>query len=817
MKTFNQIGLEMSLKPFKDLSDAYVTKRLEDIFVQWGPLLKHTKEIAVLLWIGDGSEILDYSGDDDQEMEWGKYIGSANPKGRKKNSTDFYDPEEIHNKHLLYCDSPPVIRYADIKRIVTLIKKVGNDITGKPILVGETFDPGPEFAVSTFKYERHKEICLSTMADFPFVGCYATLHADENSYAGFPNGIEEGTPFGTFFGRQSQHFLTDLGFDYLWLSNGFGFGIEPWNASGAVFDGEAFDNTQAAEVASLCLGFWNYFRKECSYPIKTRGTNMTTGIDISTDAVPLKSIYTQVKDVEPPPNSPWVSLDGDFGLELAGWMSHIAQIPGSEFPFRFYTHDPWWDNSPWLDRYERYPHDIYMPMAVSRIGSGGRLEHPTILEFLSIDNSFGETPDQVPNEVIPHILYAREHLPDLPGPLVWVYPFDLYHDMLQWDTEVLPKIFLGDWYIRSAINRALPLNTVMDATLFSQLMEERSVQQFGESVLLIPVLEYDTSFFKQIIQYAEEGGKVLLYGSLDCCPRFFLDALGISKTETIDGLCEVSTSLILDQYSLDTVPTLLQHIKEFSDGGIDTLSQDPSKNLITVMQEGKERTYAMSTTLGKGQIAWIRASNSFEKPITTQLPIEMENTQYLRPAVLLRAMLSAFDLQISFQGSRIEDDEPVQVISRHTNAYWFAGFVPDTTVTLSYCMPFGAPLFTSYDTIIKDGCSTYRFEHAFMKEARMFIKGQKEGSVVRTSELATVKPTFCRRLLIRGLEGATLTFLEDPSSGGRTIFQRDYERTHYRRSYTFDPATLVQPSRKQTPSGTICVIANYSGNLLISW
>ena len=39
--------------------------------------------------------------------------------------------------------------------------------------------------------------------------------------------IPEGMSLGTFLGGQSQHFLTDLGFDYLWLSNGFGFSISP--------------------------------------------------------------------------------------------------------------------------------------------------------------------------------------------------------------------------------------------------------------------------------------------------------------------------------------------------------------------------------------------------------------------------------------------------------------------------------------------------------------------------------------------------------------------------------------------------------------
>ena len=107
----------------------------------------------------------------------------------------------------------------------------------------------------------------------------ARLHADDVSYAGFPNGIPEGLPFGTFLGRQSEIFMCDMGFDYLWLSNGFGFGRETWSTLGAIFDGENFHAENFSDVKRGVLDFWTLFRKECSYPVATRGTNMTMGID----------------------------------------------------------------------------------------------------------------------------------------------------------------------------------------------------------------------------------------------------------------------------------------------------------------------------------------------------------------------------------------------------------------------------------------------------------------------------------------------------------------------------------------------------------
>lgn len=818
MKQFKQIGMEMSLKPFIDNSESYIEEKLHEIFTQWATILKHTQEIAVLLWIGDGSELLDYKGNFEEEIEWGRYIGSANPRTRKDmDQSEYWDPEEIHNKHQIYRENPPIFTYGDIKKITQLIKRVGKEVTGKTILVGETFDPGPEFAVSTFKYDKHKEICLSTMEDFPFVGCYATLNADDTAYAGFPNGIPESTPFGVFFGRQAQHFLSDLGFDYIWFSNGFGFGIEPWNTSGAVFDGLDFDDSKVDMVADKCLSFWRFFRDECGYPIKTRGTNMATGIDISSDAVPLDKIYSQVTDIEPPPNSPWVSLDGDFGLELAGWMSHIAKLPAEDYPFRFYIHDPWWDNSPWLDRYERMPHDIHMPMAVSRIDNEGKMHAPTILEFLSIDNSFGETPDQVPNEVIPEILFARDHLPDAPGPLVWVYPFDLYHDMMHKGNTSLRKIFLGDWYIRGAVNRGLPLNTVVDQEVFSSLMKTGKTKLFSESVLLIPLLSYGDDFYRELLSLVEGGAKVILYGAIDICPLYLLQAMGLEKATELAGDFSLQVAMPEDMYSDSMKHLKLNHPKSYSDGGIAAVAKTGTNVVVRAIQEEGERAYATHTPIGKGSLAWIRASNSFEEPIITRLPIEKDTTEYIRPAVLLRYLLSQSGFSFFFAGQKIEDDEPVQVVSRNKGSFWYSGFVPDSTTTLHYAMPWGAPLFTSHDAIIQDDMGSYRFERAFTKECRIFIKGQKTQNSVQTSELATINPKYTRRILIRGLNGATITFFPEPGYENRTDFVVDHEHTHYRRAFVIPPENYLDPELVQTNSGSLFRVKDFSGNLLISW
>lgn len=82
------LALEMSLKPFKSMEPSYVEGVCREMFRQWQSLLKHADIISVMLWTADGSEILEYRGNLDEEVEWGKYIGGANPRRKWDRSKD---------------------------------------------------------------------------------------------------------------------------------------------------------------------------------------------------------------------------------------------------------------------------------------------------------------------------------------------------------------------------------------------------------------------------------------------------------------------------------------------------------------------------------------------------------------------------------------------------------------------------------------------------------------------------------------------------------------------------------------------------------
>lgn len=505
---FKDITLEVSLKPFKKTDDAYIRSVCEKIFTQWRPLVKDCETISVMMWTADGSEILDYAGKDSDTFEWCYWVGQAQLPYVEGGRLD----ENLHKKKHYYMENPPVMTYGVLKRIVSTIKEVGRaHCPNATIRVGETFDIGPEFAVSDFKYNRHKEITEGSSSNdrFGFVDCTALLHGDARPYAAYPNGIPEGTPIGAFLGKQANVFLRDMGYDYLWLSNGFGFSADPWSLNGKVFDGEKFNLTKLTETRAKVFEFWKHFRRECpDFPLEVRGTNNSVGIDYATDAVPIYEIYNGGFGITPPPNSPWAALNDNYGLEIMGHMTRVCELPSEEFKFRYYIHDPWWHNSPWYDRYDGFASDIYLPLAVTRIREDGSVQSASDLNILSIDNSFGNMPEACVNEPLPHLLKAKKDAGNEPAPLVWVYPMREYSTAT--DEQTIFEMYHGDRYIMDAINNGFPLNCVVSSDIFLK----NDLDIYRHSIIVSPV-QVNGEVQKKLEEYAKNGGKVVFYGTED--------------------------------------------------------------------------------------------------------------------------------------------------------------------------------------------------------------------------------------------------------------------------------------------------------------
>lgn len=547
---FKNITLEISLKPFKKTTEEYIRSVCQKVFEQWKPLIKNREIISIMMWSSDGSELLDYTGDLDKEFEWCCYVGTAN----KPLVGDMPPETSPHKRKQLYMENPPRMTYRILKTIVDTFKEEGKKyFPSSEIRVGTTFDIGPEFAISDFKYNRHREICNGTGCDqFGFVDATALLDGDTYPYAAYPDGIPDKTPMGTFLGAQANVFLRDMGFDFIWLSNGMGFCYEPWNKLGKIYDGEEFHTDKLPATREKVFLFWKLFRDACpDYHIATRGTNYSAAIDYASDGVPLYDIYKGNFNITPPPNSPWAAISDDFGIEILGHLTRNCINPGEDYMFRFYLHDIWWMNSPWYDRYESSPHDIYIPMALSRINEQGKVHTPSLFNILSVDNSKGDMPDNCAYEAIPHMLKAEKNAPDEPSPLVLVYPLKEYTTAT--DKESLREMYFCDTFMQNAINHSFPLATVVATDNFVK----NSLDIYKKSILVVPAAIYNEEAEKKLAEYANRGGKIIVFGSRNALDKITYPAKKVDIYGSTDKLFEALDEFNYSIKFVSEEPTLL--------------------------------------------------------------------------------------------------------------------------------------------------------------------------------------------------------------------------------------------------------------------
>jgi hypothetical protein len=738
MEEVGRIVLEMSLKPFKKVDQSSITAVCRQVLQDWYPLLGIAGECSILFWIADGSEILTWKGDLEEPIEWARYIGFCNA------DKNLYSEEDRSRERVAsyYVDNPPVITYGLIRQIIATFKQLGREY-GLDLTAGATFDPGPEFAYSDFKYNTHFEIIGGGVATkigptFAMVNAWSSLRADQNHYATYPAGMPDDTPFGVFFGKQCRSFLSALGFDYIWFSNGFGFSHFPWTCLGENFDGTKFNTVNYREQAGKVLSFWEHFRENCpDFPVEVRGTNFGAGMDLAKDCIPLKELYEGGFMRAPACNSPWGPLNNDYGLELVGHMSRIAELPGDVYPFRFYPNDPWFWQNPWWDWYGREPFDIYTVMSVARLSADGEIENPEIIEFLTIDTEKGELNELCPLEVIPHVRRAIQDKPNQPGILTWLYPFDEYFTIAKMQSERMDLVFFGDWFVRGAVNNGLPLNTVISTGSFKQVWSKQP-GLFRETILFVPTVA-DESCWNAVREFVTSGGRAIIYGPLDFAPVGMRSLLDIELDQGIAGNMVMKLPPLRDQYVCQKGNQGFYHDPLISGGDIREVMADTADGytemLASVEQGTAQRAYALVRQLPAwqgGKVAWVRGSNPFtveRKPDEeTRLPKQYD-PWYFDATHLPRYLLSYFGYEISHVLPNQESKRPLLLISRRDNGFYFSGYKADMTVDIELAFPDGAPILSGKDAWVKGGTAVYSFGRTIHDECRVFVHQSEPGAV----------------------------------------------------------------------------------------
>ena len=767
MKEIGRIVLEMSLKPFKKVDNESIYQVCRKVLKDWYPLLKVAEERSILFWIADGTEILIWNGNLDEPLEWARYIGFCNTE------KGVYIEEDRSTERVAkyYVENPPQITYGIVKDIITAFKDIARDEFGLSLSAGATFDPGPEFAYSDFKYKDHPEIIgggarTKIGPAFAMVNAWSTLKGDDKRYATYPSGIPDGTPFGVFFGKQCRSFLSTLGFDYIWFSNGFGFTHFGWSCLGENFDGNRFNTADYDQLSSKILSFWVQFQEHCpDFPVEVRGTNFGAAMDLAKDCVPLRDLYDGNFMWAPACNSPWGPLNNDYGLELVGHMSRIAELPGDVYPFRFYPNDPWFWQNPWWDWYGREPFDIYTVMSVSRVNELGEIENPDIIEFLTIDTEKGELDELCPLEVIPHIRRAIKDQPNQPGLLTWLYPFDEYFTIAEKHTERMDLVFFGDWFVRGAVNNGLPLNTVISTRSFKQVWEKNPSALY-DTILFAPTNLIDGLCWDYVEQFIKSGGRLILYGPLDFAPEGMREMLNISLDVGLEGDMAIWFAGENDEYLCQRPHQSFRHDPLVSGGKIQEIiadSQDDYTNIVALVRQGEEeRVYGLVRELPTwqgGKVGWVRGSNPFsvrKKPDEELRLPEPYGVRYVDTTMLPRYMLSYFGYRIVHMLPEISSIRPLLLVSRQNNGFNISGYKADMTVGLRLSFPDGAPILTGKDARVQDSVATYTLGRTIHDECRVFVR-QKMLSTIYSKQEPPFPTGKQRMTRISGLKDATVT------------------------------------------------------------
>jgi hypothetical protein len=572
-------------------------------------------------------------------------------------------------------------------------------------------------------------------------------------------------------------------------------------------------------VRQQIVSFWQLFRQECRHPVETRGTNLTAGIDLATDGVDLMQLYSGAYQLLPPPNSPWAALNGDFGLEITGFLSRTALLPpGDHFLYRFYVHDPWWMNSPWLDRYEGQPHDIYLPLATARLNQAGQVCSADHLNLLTIDTSLGEMPDQCPLEIIPHLLKAYEQAPDAPAPLVWVYPFHEYHELA---SGRLSKPFFEDWLIRDAINAGVPISMVIASDIFVTLMNtdlSKPIEDslFSGSVLVLPVPDCGSKLNKLLPAHAARGGQVLLYGSIAGADAGLLRALNLAAAKSLTGVFQIEAGdgLVGDTLINGTCAMKIDHDPILADGGLDAVIQEGQDRETTVIAEAVQKTDRRILASDRapkawqgGRLLWLRGSNSgvFRGG---HLLEPRSPAQIFPTALLFRQMLGRLGWSLRLEKDNPDTAGPVCMIHRHDQAYYYSFYVPDTTVGIELKHPLGAPLLIGQEAIVQADKAVYHFPRAARLECRVFVC-QPGRSVLSCRETAPVSFQMARRLHVTGLVDATVVYLPPAGFTDRCEVLLNSRYPHM----TGDP---LQVEHMITRYGPVLTMRQVTGSLMLS-
>ncbi|OGO79990.1 MAG: hypothetical protein A2Y21_09680 [Clostridiales bacterium GWC2_40_7] len=325
----------------------------------------------------------------------------------------------------------------------------------------------------------------------------------------------------------------------------------------------------------------------------------------------------------------------------------------------------------------------------------------------------------------------------------------------------------------------------------------------------------DSEWEDALICWVKKGNKVVIYVSVKNSGSRLMDMLNLSRTEPVEGILDLELNLDTDALNETVWPKKVLHRELMSEGGIDTVVNDKNdaavKVLAAVCKESSKRDVAVYRSCPEwngGAVVWLRGTNSNGYYKGSFLLIPDDAIIYFPMESLMRLALSEFGYDIRYYKEGPNIKNPVTMIHRSNGAFFFSGYVPDTTVKMKFRMPLGAPILIGNETKLDNGHSVYHMPRAWHAECRVFVE-QEENSILTCREICPVSYEMRRRIQIRGLMNATV----------RIFPQKGYEEKTevlLNSTYPYFVGQKLDWGLKDTPWGKVIETKDVTGQLTVS-
>ena len=265
-------------------------------------------------------------------------------------------------------------------------------------------------------------------------------------------------------------------------------------------------------------------------------------------------------------------------------------------------------------------------------------------------------------------------------------------------------------------------------------------------MLITPVPVAGSAFEAKILDYAQNGGKVIFYGRADRASDAFLTFMDLAITEDV---CSGELPITVNGKAAGT---LLVNVLT-SSGGLNTVSCGKNSAAQPFAEAGGK-----VIAVQNGTAVWLRATTSADYTGASLLEAHDRTKYYISEELMLEA-LCKFGWTFRSLRCFADSPSPVYMLCRSDNAFMLSTYSLDTTVTTHMHTPLGAPLFIGTDVALRNGVAEYHLPKTTHLEGRIFVE-QQEGRV-SARELPPGSYHLRRRVEVRGLKNATVRFFNE--------------------------------------------------------